>query len=57
MLSIKLSNNSKIVVSISGGVDSLGLLFLLKALDRYQLILVHVNHGLRKEVQSRKTLF
>ena len=45
--SINLNNNSKIVVSISGGIDSVGLLFLLKALDRHELILAHVNHGLR----------
>ena len=45
--SIDLNNNNKIVVSISGGIDSVGLLFLLKALDRYRLILAHVNHGLR----------
>ena len=45
--SINLNNNNKIVVSISGGVDSVGLLFLLKALGRFQLILVHVNHGFR----------
>ena len=34
--SIDLNNNNKIVVSISGGIDSVGLLFLLKALDRYR---------------------
>ena len=45
--SINLNNSNKIVVSISGGIDSVGLLFLLKALDRYELILAHVNHGLR----------
>ncbi len=46
--SINLRDNSKIIISISGGIDSVGLLFLLKALDRYQLVLVHVNHGLRE---------
>ena len=51
--SFNLKNNNKIVVSISGGIDSVGLLFLLKALDRYQLILVHVNHGLRASEYNR----
>ena len=46
--SLKISHNSKIVVSVSGGVDSVGLLFLLKALEKYQLVSVHVNHSLRK---------
>ena len=45
--SINLNDNNKIVVSVSGGIDSVGLLFLLKALDRHELVLVHVNHGLR----------
>lgn len=40
----------KIVVGVSGGADSMGLLFVLSELAEYfhlSLAVVHVNHGLR----------
>ena len=44
-----LSNENKIIVSVSGGVDSVALLTLLKEVDCFQLIVVHINHNLRKD--------
>ena len=44
-----LSNENKVIVSVSGGVDSVTLLTLLKEVDCFQLIVVHINHNLRKD--------
>jgi len=44
-----LSNENKVIVSVSGGVDSVTLLTLLKEVDSFQLILVHITHNLRKD--------
>ena len=44
-----LKENDRILVSVSGGVDSVALLVLLNELDSFQLITVHINHKLRKE--------
>ena len=44
-----LKENDKVLVSVSGGVDSVALLFLLNELDLFQLISVHINHKLRLE--------
>ena len=44
-----LSKNDRLVVAVSGGLDSVTLLLLLKALEYNQLIVAHVNHQLRQE--------
>ena len=49
-----LSNENKVIVSVSGGVDSVTLLTLLKEVDSFQLIVVHINHNLRKDSDSDK---
>ena len=47
-----LKENDRVLVSVSGGVDSVALLVLLNELDLFQLIMVHINHKLRKESDS-----
>ena len=49
-----LSNENKVIVSVSGGVDSVTLLTLLKEVNSFQLIVVHINHNLRKNSDSDK---
>ena len=44
-----LKENDRVLVSVSGGVDSVALLVLLNELDLFQLIMVHINHKLRQE--------
>ena len=44
-----LKENDKVLVSVSGGVDSVALLVLLNELDLFQLITVHINHKIRLE--------
>ena len=44
-----LKENDRVLVSVSGGVDSVTLLVLLNELDLFQLITVHINHKLRQE--------
>ena len=44
-----LEENDRVLVSVSGGVDSVALLVLLNELDLFQLISVHINHKLRHE--------
>ena len=44
-----LKKDDRILVSVSGGVDSIALLFLLNELDIFDLIVVHINHKLREE--------
>ena len=44
-----LKENDRVLVSVSGGVDSVALLVLLNELDLFQLITVHINHKLRQE--------
>ena len=44
-----LKENDRVLVSVSGGVDSVALLVLLNELDLFQLITVHINHKLRNE--------
>ncbi len=48
-----------VVVGVSGGVDSVGLLHFLKNLEEYQLnlIVAHVNHGIRGSEAQRDALF
>ena len=45
----ELKENDRVLVSVSGGVDSVALLVLLNELDLFQLITVHINHKLRQE--------
>lgn len=50
-----LQPGGRYVLALSGGCDSLSLLFLLQALQEtegYQLYAVHVNHGLRAEAEE-----
>ncbi len=42
-----IKKNEKVVLGVSGGPDSLSLLYVLKALG-YDIVVCHVNHGLRK---------
>ena len=47
-----LEQGDKVIVGVSGGADSVCLLFVLKELQKaipFELIVVHVNHGLRGE--------
>ena len=47
-----LSKDDKIIVSVSGGVDSIALLTLLVEVNDFQLIVAHVNHNLRDDSES-----
>lgn len=51
-----LKSKDKIVLGVSGGVDSVFLFFsLLQVLRKEQIIIAHLNHGLRKEaIQDEK---
>ena len=42
-----LSPADRVGVAVSGGADSVALLHILHSLDRYQLVVLHVNHQLR----------
>lgn len=48
-----LKNNTRLVVAVSGGLDSMALLHCLSRLQRFgyscELVGVHINHGTRKE--------
>lgn len=47
-----LEQGDKVIVGVSGGADSICLLFVLKELQKiipFELVVVHVNHGLRGE--------
>ncbi|MFL2983396.1 MAG: tRNA lysidine(34) synthetase TilS [Candidatus Neomarinimicrobiota bacterium] len=45
----ELCNNDKIIVSVSGGLDSTALLLLLHHLSCFQLVVAHINHNLRNQ--------
>lgn len=48
-------DGQKIVVGVSGGADSMGLLFILSELAEYfhlSLAVVHVNHGVRGKLRT-----
>ena len=44
-----LEKNDNIIVSVSGGLDSTALLFLLKSINIYKIIVAHVDHAIRKD--------
>ena len=47
-----LEKNDRVVVGVSGGADSVCLLFVLSELQKmlpFELVVVHVNHGIRGE--------
>ena len=45
-----LSNKKKLLIALSGGMDSVALLHLCLGLrPKYKLYAVHINHGLRSE--------
>ena len=44
-----LKKNDKIIIAISGGLDSITLLILLYSCHEYELVNVHVNHGLHEK--------
>ena len=45
----ELSKGDRVIVSVSGGLDSITLLLLLHELDYFNLVVVHVNHKMRIE--------
>ena len=58
-----IQNKDKIVVGVSGGPDSMCLLNLLNDLKEklineysinYELVVAHINHGIRKESEDEK---
>ncbi len=44
-----LKKNDKIIIAVSGGLDSIALLFLLHHLNRYKLIVAHIDHSIRED--------
>lgn len=51
-----LEKEDKVIVGVSGGADSVCLLFMLKELEKemgFSILAVHVNHGLRGEAADR----
>ena len=55
---LKIKENDNIVCAVSGGPDSMALLIILKSLKdayRFNLIVAHVNHHLRKESDKEES--
>jgi len=54
-----LNPGEKVVVGVSGGADSIGLLYALLSLREYKpdLIVAHLNHGIRGKEAERDALF
>ncbi len=55
-----LENGDKVIVGVSGGADSVCLLFVLFELQKhisFEIIVVHVNHGLRGEAADNDETF
>ena len=44
-----IKDGEKVIVAVSGGPDSISLLDILKKINKYELIAVHVNHCIRDE--------
>ena len=51
----ELSKGDRVIVSVSGGLDSITLLLLLNELDYFNLVVVHVNHKMRIESDHDET--
>ena len=54
-----LKKEDKVIAGVSGGADSICLLFVLRELQKripFELVVVHVNHGLRAKMQTRMRL-
>jgi tRNA(Ile)-lysidine synthase len=49
-----LTHQKKICLAVSGGVDSMALLHLFLKLNKYEIFVLHFNHGLRKESLSEE---
>jgi len=47
--SVYLKSNDKVIVAVSGGMDSVALITLLYATNFFHLLVAHINHDLRKE--------
>ena len=45
----EIKGGSKILIGVSGGLDSVALTYLLTSTEKYKLIITHINHKLRKE--------
>ena len=57
---INLPKNTKIIIGVSGGADSMVLLYALNKLKEerdYKLVCVHVNHNIRKTESTRDAKF
>src|ERR1700739_1913317 len=54
-----LAHGETVVVGVSGGADSLGLLYILTEIEEYdlRLIISHINHGIRPEEGKRDAEF
>jgi len=44
----------KILVAVSGGLDSVTMLLLLSALKKFKLVIAHINHNIRSESNAEK---
>ena len=44
-----LKKNDKIIISLSGGIDSTTLLFLLHSINIFKIIVAHVDHSIRAD--------
>ena len=44
----QLKSDDKVLIAVSGGMDSMALFTLCKSLDRFRIILGHIDHCLRK---------
>ena len=42
-----LSKSDKIIIAVSGGVDSIALLYLMRAINLFKISVVHINHKIR----------
>ena len=50
-----LSRGDRIIVSVSGGLDSVALLLLMNSTEQFNLIVSHINHNLRPESDNDKS--
>ncbi|MEC8914719.1 MAG: tRNA lysidine(34) synthetase TilS, partial [Candidatus Neomarinimicrobiota bacterium] len=50
-----LSKGDRIIISVSGGLDSVALLLLMNSTEQFNLIVSHINHNLRPESDNDKS--